>query len=429
MISLGIVWLGIPKGSLMRGFRLVFGAMAMVGASFGAYACGSDDASTFDGGAGDGDGGNVDATITGDGGGLGGGHCDPACGADQFCSATYKCIPNGTCAAPADCPKGEVCDLDAGSPGTCAPGGGCGGTQISAQVVPPNLLITLDRSCSMTDKIDAGDGGKVDKWTLAIAAIDRLMKNYKGKIRFGLIMFPDAALRTAKNMDRCPMANENVALGPGNETKIGDILDAATSKTDPNYPSGPCVTNIDTAVELAATDPGIDDPTRSDFVLLVTDGKQAGCTTGGGDQGVMDAVHALYTDAGVSTFAVGFGGAADPTFLSNVAIEGGTPLPDASFPNLFYNAADDVQLNAALDQIAKKTLGCVLKLGSVPPDPSQLYVFVDGDAGVPKDTTHKNGWDYSSTDNSVTFYGGICDGLKAGTVSDVQIVYGCSGAK
>lgn len=412
----------------MRGFRLVFGGAAIAGMALAAYACGSDDASTFDAGAGDG-GALVDATFTNDGGGLGGGHCDPACGPGELCSVTNRCIPSGTCAAPGDCSKGETCDMGDGGTNKCVPGGGCGGTQISAQTIPPSLLITLDRSCSMTAKIDTGDGGKLDKWSIAVDAINRLMKTYKGKIRFGLIMFPDPALRSAAGMARCPMMTEQVPLGPGNEKTIADILDAATVKASAAYPSGPCVTNIDNAVELAAMDPEIGDKTRSQFVLLVTDGEQAGCTIGGGDPGTMAAVHALYTDGGVSTFAIGFGGAADPAFLSNVAIEGGTPLPDASFPNLFYNAANDVELNGALDSIAKKTLGCVLKLGSVPPDPNQLYVFVDGDAGVSRDPGHTSGWDYSSADNSVTFYGAICDGLKAGSVSDVQVVYGCSGAK
>ncbi|MEO8875945.1 MAG: vWA domain-containing protein [Polyangiaceae bacterium] len=410
----------------MRAFRL--GMLAVTfGLGFSVYACGSDDSSTFDGGSGD-DGGLGDGTLGDDTGTFGSG-CSPACGAGQTCSITKKCIPTGTCAAAGDCPSGEVCDDGDGGSNTCAPGGGCGATKVAADVVPPNLLIALDRSCSMTDKIDPGDGGMVDKWTIAVGAIDRLMKDYKGKIRFGLVMFPDPALRSQSGTNRCPMAtsSEQVAVGPGNEAQIKGILDASSDAKAPSYPSGPCVTNIDTAEERAGMDPGLADNTRSNFILLVTDGEQAGCGAGGANA-ALAAAHVLYTDGGVPTFAIGFGGSANPQFLSNMAIEGGTAQPDASFPNLFYNAANQIQLNAALDAIAKKTLGCVLVLGSKPPDPSKLYVFADGDASVPRDPGHANGWDYSPATNSVTFYGGICDGLKAGTVSDVQVIYGCATA-
>ncbi len=408
----------------MRAFRVAFAA-ATLGLGFAAYACGSSDDSTFGDGV---DAGN-DASLGGDSGGLGG-VCNPPCGAGDFCSVANKCIANGTCAADKDCPAGEICDDGDGGSNTCIPGGGCGSTKVAADVVPPNLLITLDRSCSMTDKINPGDGGSIDKWTIAVHALDQLMTTYKGKIRFGLIMFPDPALRGQGGANRCPMnaASEQVSLGPANETTIESILDAATFSDASAYPSGPCVTNIDSAEERAGMDPGLSDKTRSDFILLVTDGEQFGCTLGGGAAGALQAAHDLYTDGGVPTFAIGFGGSANPQFLSNMAIEGGTPLPDASFPNLFYNAANDIELQAALDAIAKKTLGCVLTLGSVPPDPSKLYVFVDGDAGVARDPGHANGWDYSSADNSVTFYGAICDELKAGTVNDVQVIYGCVSA-
>jgi hypothetical protein len=201
-------------------------------------------------------------------------------------------------------------------------------------------------------------------------------------------------------------------------------LDAATFKDASTYPNGPCVTNIDTAEERAGMDPGLADNTRSNFILLVTDGMEANCGAAGAGN-ALTAAHDLFTDAGVPTFAIGFGGSADPQFLSNMAIEGGTPIQDASFPNLFYNAANQIQLNAALDAIAKKTLGCVLVLGSTPPDPSKLYVFDDGDASVPRDPGHTNGWDYTAATNTVTFYGPVCDGLKSGSITDIQVIYGC----
>ena len=44
---------------------------------------------------------------------------------------------------------------------------------------------------------------------------------------------------------------------------------------------------------------------------------------------------------------------------------------------------------------------------------------------IPRDPTHMNGWDYDPATNQITFYGPACDALKAGTVTDVDIVFGC----
>ncbi len=58
------------------------------------------------------------------------------------------------------------------------------------------------------------------------------------------------------------------------------LLTASLMNSDPYFPNGPCVTNIDTAMAQAQTDPALVDPTRDNFVLLLTDGKQSGSCGG-----------------------------------------------------------------------------------------------------------------------------------------------------
>jgi hypothetical protein len=36
------------------------------------------------------------------------------------------------------------------------------------------------------------------------------------------------------------------------------------------------------------------------------------------------------------------------------------------------------------------------------------------------------GWDYDPATNQVTFYGDECQQLKDGTVTDVDVVFGCN---
>ena len=208
------------------------------------------------------------------------GACSPACVAPERCSSKGRCLSGAACDDTLDCEKGKVCDPKTL---TCVPGGGCGSQAISAEPVPPNLLVVLDRSCSMTNKV-----GAQTKWEIAVDALKTLTTSYNGKIRFGLTMFPDTDANSCTQAAALP-----VPVGPTNETKIQTMLTSALKAADPNFPDGPCVTNIDTGMTQAATDPGFSDTTRKSFAMLVSDGAQAGCNAAGGDSGTTAAITAL----------------------------------------------------------------------------------------------------------------------------------------
>lgn len=351
------------------------------------------------------------AGLGGAGGGIGPVTCEPACVAPQLCSVTNVCIDAGTCLADGDCGDGLECDLDTK---TCVPGGLCGGAEATLEAIPPNLLVVLDRSCSMDE--DAGSGAT--KWEIAVAAINQLTTSFDGEIRFGLTLFPDKVTPDCKQ-DVIPIPVDPAA-GPAMQT----LLTAALDNTDKYFPKGPCVTNIDTAMQQAATEPAFLDTDRQSFALLITDGKQSsGCSAGGGDAGTLQTITDLAA-AKVPTFVVGFGAGVDVNQMNTFADAGGVPSGDPT--NHFYLADDQASLDAALLAIATATLSCTFTLGEFPPDPSEIYVFFDNDpAGVAQDPSHTQGWDYDAATNQVTFYGVTCDAIKAGTVMDVDIVFGC----
>ncbi len=350
---------------------------------------------------------------SGTGGGTGG-VCAPACVAPQFCGALNHCLDGGTCQVNEDCQMGEVCDPDGG---TCVPGSQCGSTQVNGGNVSPNLIIALDRSCSMTNKV-----GTKTKWQIAYEALTQLTTTYQGKIRFGLTFFPDTV---APN---CTQGAIPIPIGDNNEPVIQARLLADQDAGNPEYPKGPCVTPIDTGVEQAATDPGLMDPLHPGFILLITDGMQAGCSAGGGNPGTTAAITTARQQHGVDTFVVGFdnSGGIDVASLNAFADAGGQPapkLPDGG-GYLFFNAQDQASLQAALDLIGGRTLGCNYALTTTPPDPNKLFVFFDK-MQVVRDPTHASGWDYNPITNLVTFYGASCDELKNGQVAKLDIVYGC----
>jgi hypothetical protein len=318
-------------------------------------------------------------------------------------------------------PPGVACttDGDCGPGGLCDPGShtcGCGGTQVMASVVPPNLLILMDRSCSMQKAING-----TPKWTIAVQALTKLTQTYAGKIRFGLALFPD------RIGIPCTQGAIPIPVGPGNEMAIQQLLMSSLTKGDTNYPNGPCVTPIDAAMTQAQTDPALTDKTRGDFALLITDGMQAGCNVQNGNMVTIQAITALLM-GGASTFVVGFGAAASVASLDSFAQAGGEVNPAG--PHKFYDAADQTSLDGALAAIARASLSCVLRLSQSPPngDASLIYVYFDKKPPpVPRDPSHNSGWDYDAKANAVSFYGASCDALKQGKVSGAEVVFGCAG--
>lgn len=214
----------------------------------------------------------------------------------------------------------------------------------AAAVCDSNLMIVLDRSCSMDNAV--GNGEPRTKWVVAEEAIAALTTTYAGKLRFGLIMFPDQT-----GVDCQQDGPIYVNVGPGTEAAV----QMAIAGTDP---TGPCVTNIDTAIGQVATDPAfgpVADPSgRRSFVLLVSDGKQSSACGGDArDPVTITNIEALYT-AGYPTYVVGFGGGVDPADLNDFALAGG--VPRAGDPK-YFQADSAAELQLALETIAGSIVG------------------------------------------------------------------------
>ncbi len=297
---------------------------------------------------------------------------------------------------------GDACDLD-------VPDETCGEQSFEAEPVQPNLLLVLDRSCSMRRNV-----GNVSKWASAVAAITSITDRYVGQIRFGLGLYPDLDGGSCVQNDALvlPVQDGNVVL-------IQDLLTAALDRNDPYYPDGPCVTNTDTAVLQGGTDPAFVVDDSPDYIMLITDGRHSACSRNGGDAGVVSTLEALYADRGISTYVVGFGGEVSARWLGEYAVAGGVPRQGEVS---YYQADDAQQLEDALNEIGGQLITCAYRLAELPPDPSRLYVSVNQNA-VARDPTRANGWDYE--EGLLTFYGAACTDLTDLEVLDLQVTYGC----
>ncbi|MBN2359845.1 MAG: VWA domain-containing protein [Deltaproteobacteria bacterium] len=364
-----------------------------------------------------------------------GGSCDSAedCTAPLICNPqTDTCVDSLACTTHADCGPAAHCTADGvcersvtESPCdddtqclasdqcigvVCVPDE-CEGQAFSADRVPANVMIVLDRSSSMTQNI----GSDGSKWNVAKAAIAQMLAAHGSEIRFGLNLFPGTN-QSCEGAPTCqPSPNNNPADYGFVPVDIGDN----TASTIDNYlaNTGTCNARTPAAedLQLLRSYDGLKDTTRGNYILLVTDG-QANCND------PVPQVEALYAQVpSVHTFVVGFGSGVDRSQLTAMAIAGGTARPQT--PN-YYQADDAASLNDAFAAIAGAVLGCEYSLVGVATDPDQLTIYFNG-VRVPRDPSGVTGWEYYPATGRLTFSGNACIALQHGVVTDLTIVYGC----
>jgi hypothetical protein len=280
---------------------------------------------------------------------------------------------------------------------------------------PPDLLIVLDRSGSMTAPILSFPPDFTPKWTIMMNALNALATELQDNIRFGLVEFP---------------ADDNCGVGPAGVRVPVDLNQAPEIATyfATRAPNGntPADLGLSQALSYYGTIP-VNPAGR--FVLFATDGEP---NCGGGDPEVsgaaqtVAAVEAL-ASAGIPTYVLGFGGGfVDDSVLNNSALAGGVPRPGG--PPHYYAANSAAELQMALDTIAGGIVipSCSYALASPPPDPDLVTVSLDG-VPVPRSTAHTDGWDYYPDANTITFFGSYCEMIESGAITDVSFEYGCPG--
>src|SRR5262245_14444176 len=124
--------------------------------------------------------------------------------------------------------------------GSAATGGNCGAEEFTIDAVVPNVFISLDRSCSMKGPVGN------PKWTAPVNAVSAMLPQLSGKVNWGLGLFP------VSQGEACVQNTPQFQVKPGNEAGITQLLTNALQLSDPYYSDGPCVTNIDTAIQQAS---------------------------------------------------------------------------------------------------------------------------------------------------------------------------------
>lgn len=327
---------------------------------------------------------------------------DSDCPSGEECTAfSQLCVPPGGCGIDADCPLESVtCQA-----GVCTTGEDCGDATFNITQLEPNVMILLDRSGSMDDDVP-GNGDS--RWNVAKQVVNTTTAEFDDTVRFGLATFSACIPGQA-----CSPGQIEIAVAPGNAGAISNFLAGAQDGLLGYLcNSGLPETSTGRSLDALVGNPLLQEAGRDNAVLLVTDGGESQeCTPVDGPT----AAGNLYgQDIPVKVFAVGFGfsGAS----LDQIATAGGTGQG--------YTAENQQELNEALSSILGGIASCTFHLDEVPPDPDDLYVFLNSNpAGIPLDAI--NGYTYDPVANTITLHGTTCDAVQEGDSAKVDVVYGC----
>ncbi len=304
----------------------------------------------------------------------------------------------------------------------------CAELDFNIELLPPHLMILLDKSGSMTDSLSSGG----TKWSQAQPAIEHLITTYQNQILFGFDAFPSSGL--------CDV-DDPIVLDIATDFTGNPAVTSAMWATSANGESTPlyCGLNI---LSDAAYAPRLNDPSATKFVVVVSDGADLcgeGCCVPWPDPifpppecvAESSEFSALSSDLnsnhGIRTFVIGFddpgGENVSEDQLNAIAANGGTPF------TTFLLASNQTQLEAAFDEIAAEVVSCtyVLEDPGDEADPDDLNVYFDGEAvGYDAGCLNGAGWDWTDASHtSIIFCPDACGSLQAMEVDAISITFGC----
>jgi len=302
----------------------------------------------------------------------------------------------------------------------------------------PNVVLVLDKSGSMVSDPNGfwdhdNDPGTapVTRWSSLHTVVETLTTDFGDAINFGAHLFPSVNATAQYSFESCIVdANITVAVAASNKDAI---LAGIPAEDNVTLRGGtPIASGVIVAVDHLKTL----DPLVPRAIVLVTDGA-ANCAAGAEapelfevyDENVHTVVGDAFTIDGIPTYVVGVGiadvvssteqdGNPDSTNtfsrLNELATDGGKPRSDPS--QKFYNTINQIELAAALGEIAFDALTCIIPLESSQIAPGGTGVEVDG-APIPfvTDCSTQDGWMYTNPQgpfDAIRLCGSACGGLK-----------------
>ena len=334
----------------------------------------------------------------------------------------------------------------------------------TVQVIPPNLVLVLDKSGSMLSTF-----GSSTRWGTLVQIVDQVTQTYENVVKFGAKWFPTATDCNAQ-MCECDGTIQGLNNCNGIIACIGPECTVENGFDDPTL--APALNNSNNIVSALPDEGTITNscltPTESGFkeslealknaapsteprsIMLLIDGEITdpaltggmgvdpfGCAEPmGGNYDYNEHVQlvaaigdALAND-NITTYVVTLGLSGPAAARADeYAAAGGVPNPDPNFD--YYPGDDPAQLNLALDAIAAAVATCEIQLSVPPLDPDAVTVTVDGTSydqiTAAECQANQTGWYYSTQYTAITLCGTACDEFKLLPTPTADVEYFCSG--
>jgi hypothetical protein len=299
----------------------------------------------------------------------------------------------------------------------------CGTKTQSAKMIPPDIMLVMDRSLSMTNDVDDkpcaggsgtnGNCGANSKWQLTVPALSQVITNTNAMVNWGMFYLGDEPAM-------CGVATGPVVpIAAMNATAVAASLAGNQFNGQVGTPTRPVIQGaVSYLTGLADQNPK--------YIVLATDG-QPNCATPtglnvddsvGSEQAVTDAL-----TAGIPTFVVGIGNTGAVATLNQMAINGGRPQTGGT--TSYYQVNDAAALSAALGTIVGQAASCTFDIGQAPDGTTTKGLGVFGD-GTPITMDPSNGWSFKDAAmTTIIFTGPICDQVLSGKIHDVTIAFVC----
>lgn len=343
------------------------------------------------------------------------------------------CLGCGT-KSPLRVPEAVPDAMDAQHDAQCIPG------RFVLERRQASVLFVIDRSRSMRFSLDGQEEVPREawRWTALRNALASALPPFEHSLMMGALFFPDeqggstcSILRTA-----------GIDIHP--DLRNTDAILAVLDRTEPwgGTPTYEALRRAHTYLLSRM------DRTRSAHIVLATDGApncnpdlpsmNCVCTFRPDptdprcpSHNCLDDVRTIAAIAtiarsGTPVYVIGIDDPSQPDLnqvLHRMAIAGGRPNTEPGQP-AYYSVRSTDALVRAFTSIQRSITQCTFVTPSRPDNPDDIRIEVNG-IPIPRDETHRNGWDWTDqTFGELAFFGPACDQISDTTAVVAQV--GCS---
>lgn len=243
----------------------------------------------------------------------------------------------------------------------------CGESNFQAEPIPPNVMLVLDKSGSMSMEKWMDNGEQKTRWASLHATTEFLLKSFGDKVNFGLKLFPSIQKGPGFDLSKSCHVDKGIdaACKPGNAQAILDIL----PKADASFMGAtPTVSGLKEAYEHLGS---LSDP-NPEAAILIVDGR-TNCQQSNLE---LSAIAAAAKAKDILVYVVGIDLDLETmASLAPVALAGGTKK--------IYNSADSKALASSLESILGGISSCTIPLENTPPHPDHVKVELGKKLEIP----------------------------------------------